>query len=214
MEIQTLFFEDAIIEHFEKILKQDAEKEKKVIAKELTDLKTEKTKLTTQRKGYINMKARELIEDKEFLSLRGELDAKLEKLEIEINRIQQNINHFEENIEYTCYILETLKNKWFTLSKQEKAEIFRMMTCQRELGNEKTGKLLIKWEKPWDALSLIPKRVNGVGYGGFDGLVGDRQHRNDQSHPCRYKKNLQSDFDPENKILKPQMHGIIGHWPC
>ena len=38
-----------------------------------------------------------------------------------------------------------------------------MMTCYRELGNEKTGKLLIKWEKPWDALSLIPKRVDGVG---------------------------------------------------
>ena len=69
--------------------------------------------------------------------------------------------------------LETLKNKWFTLNKQEKAEIFRMMTCQRELGNEKTGKLLIKWEKPWDALSLIPKRVNGVGNGGFNGLEGD-----------------------------------------
>lgn len=41
--------------------------------------------------------------------LRGELDARLEKLEIEINNIQQNINHFNEDIEFACYILETLK---------------------------------------------------------------------------------------------------------
>jgi len=97
LEIQKLFFEDAIIEHFEKILKQDAEKERAEIAKELTGLKTEKAKLTTQKKGYINMKAKELITDEDFLSLRGELDAKLEKLEIEINKIQQNINRFEED---------------------------------------------------------------------------------------------------------------------
>jgi predicted nuclease with TOPRIM domain len=149
LEIQKLFFEDAIIEHFEKILKQDAEKARQEIAKELTALKAEK--------------AKELISDEEFISLKGELDAKLEKLQIELSGIQQNINQFEENIEFTCYILEALKIKWFSLNKQKKAEIFRMMTCQRELGNEKTGKLLIKWEKPWDALLLIPKGVNGIG---------------------------------------------------
>jgi len=37
------------------------------------------------------------------------------------------------------------------------------LSCYRELGNKKAGKLLIKWEKPWDALSLIPKGVDGVG---------------------------------------------------
>ncbi len=162
-KIQKLFFEDAIIEHFEKILKQDATKEKEEIAKEFTAFKTEKAKLETQKKGYINMKARELISDEEFLELKREVDNKIEKLEIELSGVQQNINQFEENIEFTCYILETLKNKWFGFSKQEKAEIFRMMTCQRELGNEKTGKLLIKWEKPWDALSLISKSITGRG---------------------------------------------------
>ena len=170
LEIQKLFFEDAIIEHFEKILKQDAEKARQEISKELKALKAEKAKFETQKKGFINMKARELISDEEFLSLRRELDSKLEKLEIELNKIQQNINLFEEHIEFTCYILETLKIKWFTLNRHEKADIFKLMTCYRVFGNEKIGKLLITWEKPWDALSLIPKRVNGVGGGGFDGL--------------------------------------------
>ena len=59
------------------------------------------------------------------------------KLQIEISRIKQNVNQFDENIEFICNILETLKNKWFGFSKQEKAEIFRMMTCYRELSNEK-----------------------------------------------------------------------------
>jgi hypothetical protein len=40
-----------------------------------------------------------------------------------------------------------------------------MMTCFRELGNEKTGKLLIQWEKPWDALSLVPEGVDGISRG-------------------------------------------------
>ncbi len=213
LEIQKLFFEDAIIEHFEIILKQDAEKARQEITKELTALKAEKAKLETQKKGYINMKARELISDEEFLSLKRELDTKLEKLQIELSAIQQNINQFEENIEYTCYILETLKNKWFGLNKQEKAEIFKMMTCQRELGNEKTGKLLIKWEKPWDALSLIPKGVNGVGQGGAQRVVADGDQRNDQSQQGRQQKHSGSQLHLIRKILQPAMHHQIGQRP-
>jgi hypothetical protein len=44
-----------------------------------TPLKAEKSKLEIQTKGYINMKARELISDEEFLSLRDGLDTKLER---------------------------------------------------------------------------------------------------------------------------------------
>lgn len=184
LEIQKLFFEDAIIEHFEIILKQDSEKAREEISKELTALKAEKAKLETQKKGYINMKARELISDEEFLALRSELNTKLEKIQIELSKIQQNVNQFEENIEFTCYILETLKNKWFTLCRQEKAEIFRMMTCYRELGNEKTGKLLIKWEKPWDALSLILEGIDGVGKCGLDRLIAHCHDRDHKSEEC------------------------------
>jgi len=87
------------------------------------------------------------------------------------------------------------------------------MTCQRELGNEKTGKLLIQWEKPWDALSLIPKGVNGVSRCGFDGLVAYCAQCNDKNKSRRHDKGPYPDVSPIGKILQPFIHCKLGNKP-
>jgi len=172
--IWNLYQDEGILEQYEEILTQDAEKERIEIEKEIQAMRSEQTKLKNEKNGYITMKAKELISDEEFIELKKRVDEKLANATKNLTMVEQNLDTYLENIEYVCQIMETLRNKWITLNQERKAEIFEIMVCQRELGNEKTGKLLIKWEKPWDVLAMIAEGKVGVPESFFEGTRRSR----------------------------------------
>lgn len=87
---------------------------------------------------------------------RAEYQEQITEIEGELLALSTQDLDFDEKIEIGLTLITNLRDNWPDLDDEKRAEILGIITKKIVLNSDSKGsKILIEWEKPWDALTKI-----------------------------------------------------------